>query len=204
MIEQTSFGHLVTSSESELEATGLPFLIDRDCGRLGTLRGHVARANSHWQRIDGAEALVIFQLTDGYVSPSWYASKLEHGKVVPTWNYEVVHVHGTVRVRDDIEWVRQTVTDLTNHHESRLGQDSGRQPWAVTDAPDDYIELHLGPIVGIEIKVTRLEGRRKLSQRRSDEDRLGVARGLAESVRESDRALAQAMRSAKNESVANS
>ena len=204
MIEQSSFGNLVTSSDAGLEATGLPFLIDRELGKFGVLRCHLARANSHWQRIDGIEALVIFQLTDGYVSPSWYPSKAEHGKVVPTWNYEIVHARGTVRVRDDVEWVRQLVTYLTDHHESAVSGPIDRRPWAVSGAPDDYVHRQLGAIVGVEIEITRLEGKRKLSQNRSDADRLGLIDGLADSAHEPDRSLAQAMRSTFDEAIADS
>jgi transcriptional regulator len=195
MIEQSPFGNVVTSSVSGLEATGLPMIIDRDRGDLGVLRCHLARANGHRRRMDGLDALVIFQLVDGYISPSWYPSKLEHGKVVPTWNYEIVHAHGTIRVHDDTEWVRQLVTDLTDHHEAAVFGQPGRQAWEISDAPDDYIDRQLRAIVGVEIKITRLEGKRKLSQNRSDDDRLGVVRGLAESSRNSNHSLAEAMRS---------
>jgi len=192
MIEQSSFGNLVTATGSGFEATGLPLLVDRE---RGALRGHLARANGHWQSIDGVEALVIFQLVNGYISPSWYPSKLEHGKVVPTWNYELVHAHGTVRVHDDVEWVRQLVTDLTDQHEPRVVETTDRRPWAVSDAPSEYIDRQLRAIVGVEIEVTRLEGKRKLSQNRSDSDRLGVVDGLADSERTTDQSLANAMRS---------
>jgi transcriptional regulator len=195
MIERSPFGNLVTSSNAGLEATGLPMIIDRDRDDLGVLRCHIARANGHWQSMDGIDALVFFQLVDGYISPSWYPSKAEHGKVVPTWNYEIVHAHGTVRIQDDVEWVRQLVTDLTDRHESSmLGQRAGR-PWRVSDAPDDYIDRQLRAIVGVEIELTRLEGKRKLSQNRSDDDRIGVAGSLAESPSESDHSLGEAMRS---------
>jgi transcriptional regulator len=195
MIERSPFGNLVTSSNAGLEATGLPMIIDRDRGDLGVLRCHLARANSHWQGIDGSDALVIFQLIDGYISPSWYPSKAEHGKVVPTWNYEIVHARGTVRIHDDTEWARQLVTDLTDHHESAILDQPAGRPWRVTDAPADYIDRQLRAIVGVEIEVTRLEGKRKLSQNRSDDDRFGAVRGLAESPRNSNHSLAEAMRS---------
>jgi transcriptional regulator len=195
MIEASPFGSLVTSSDSGLEATGLPMIIDRGRGDLGTLRCQMARSNRQWQRIDGADALVIFQLVDGYISPSWYPSKAEHGKVVPTWNYDIVQVHETVRVHEEGKWIRQLVSDLTEHHESSVRGQSGRQPWKISDAPDDYIDRQLRAIVGVEIKVTRLEGKRKLSQNRSDDDRLGVVSGLVESQRNSDHSLAEAMRS---------
>lgn len=198
MIEQLAFGNLVTSGPTGLEATGLPLLVERSAGDLGMCRGHFARANGHWWEIDGAEALVIFQGVDGYVSPSWYPSKLEHGKVVPTWNYEVVHVHGTNRVHDDTEWVRELVTDLTNRHEPAASESTGREPWKISDAPNEFVDRQLKAIVGVEIEITRLEGKRKLSQNRSDADRLGAIDGLTESKRNRDRSLAAAMRPAKD------
>jgi transcriptional regulator len=172
------------------DATGLPFIVDRDAGPTGRLRGHVARANTQWRDIDGLSALVLFPLTDGYVSPSSYPSKAEHGKVVPTWNYEVVHVLGTVHIHDDPEWLRSVVTDLTDQHEANRSVES---PWAVTDAPDDYIDKQLRAIVGIEVQVESIEGKRKLSQNRSEADRLGAAAALASSPRRRDQAVAAAM-----------
>jgi transcriptional regulator len=143
--------------------------------------------------MNAADALVIFQLVEGYINASWYPSKPEHGKVVPTWNYEIVHAHGTVRIHDDIEWVRRLVSDLTDHHESAvLVQPAGR-PWTVTDAPTDYIDRQLRAIVGAEIEISRLEGKRKLSQNRSDDDRIGLARGPSESPREPDHSLGEAI-----------
>ena len=137
--------------------------------------GHLARANAHWRRIvDGSPALAIVTGPDAYVSPSWYATKVEHGKVVPTWNYSVVHLRGSVVVHDDAEWVRALVTRLTDRHESPRDV-----PWAVSDAPDDYIEKNLRPIVGVEVVVSSVEAKAKLSQNRSDSDRAGVASGLA-------------------------
>jgi transcriptional regulator len=190
LIERAAFGHLVTMGPSGFDATGLPFMVDRDAGPTGRLRGHVARANAHWRAIDGAPALVLFRLTDGYVSPSWYPSKGEHGKVVPTWNYEVVHVHGTVRIHDDPEWLRELVNDLTDQHEAARSIES---PWAVTDAPSDFIDKQLRAIVGIEVQVESIEGKRKLSQNRSEADRLGAATALASSPRRRDQAVAEAM-----------
>ena len=152
------------------DATFLPVLWDGDC-----LVGHLARANAHWRRIvDGSPALAIVTGPDTYVSPSWYAAKAEHGKVVPTWNYSVVHLRGTIAVHDDPAWVRSLVTRLTDHHEQPR-----EEPWAVSDAPEDYIAKNLRPIVGVELVVTGVEAKAKLSQNRSVEDRAGVARGLA-------------------------
>ena len=152
------------------DATFLPVLWEGD-----RLVGHLARANAHWRRVvDGSPALAIVTGPDTYVSPSWYATKAEHGKVVPTWNYSVVHLRGSIVVHDDPSWVRDLVTRLTDHHEQPR-----EQPWAVTDAPEDYVAKNLRPIVGVELVVAGVEAKAKLSQNRSVEDRAGVARGLA-------------------------
>lgn len=190
LIEHAAFGHLVTMGPSGFDATGLPFMVDRDVGPSGRLRGHVARANSQWRTIDGAPALVLLPLTDAYVSPSSYPSKAEHGKVVPTWNYEVVHVHGTVQIRDDHEWLRELVTDLTDQHEAHRSVESR---WAVTDAPNDFIGKQLQAIVGIEVQIESIDGKRKLSQNRSEADRLGAAAALGSSPLRRDQAVAEAM-----------
>jgi transcriptional regulator len=151
------------------DATFLPVLWEGD-----RLVGHLARANPHWQRIvDGSPALAVVTGSDTYVSPSWYAAKAEHGRVVPTWNYSVVHLRGRVLVHDDPAWVRGLVTRLTDRHEQPRAE-----PWGVTDAPADYVEKNLRPIVGVEIVVASVEAKAKLSQNRSDEDRAGVAAGL--------------------------
>ena len=152
------------------DATFLPVLWEGD-----RLVGHLARANAHWRRIiDGSAALAVVTGADTYVSPSWYAAKAEHGRVVPTWNYSVVHLRGRVVVHDDPAWVRALVTRLTDRHERQR-----EKPWAVTDAPPDYIDKNLRPIVGVELVVDSVEAKAKLSQNRSDEDRAGVAAGLA-------------------------
>ncbi|CAM3519088.1 FMN-binding negative transcriptional regulator [Nocardioides zeicaulis] len=152
------------------DATYLPVLWEGD-----RLVGHLARANAHWRRVvDGSPALAVVTGPDTYVSPSWYASKAEHGRVVPTWNYSVVHLRGEVRIHDDAAWVRSLVTRLTERHEG-----ARPQPWAVTDAPDDYVTKNLRPIVGVEVVVASVEAKAKLSQNRSDADRAGVVAGLA-------------------------
>jgi len=152
------------------DATFLPVLWEGD-----RLVGHLARANAHWRRIvDGSPALAVVTGPDAYVSPSWYATKAEHGRVVPTWNYSVVHLRGAIAVHDDADWVRGLVTRLTDRHEQPRAE-----PWAVTDAPADYVAKNLRPIVGVELVVESVEGKAKLSQNRSDEDRAGVATGLA-------------------------
>jgi transcriptional regulator len=192
MVDQAALGHLVTTGPDGFASTSLPFLVDREAGPSGNLRGHVARANPHWRTIDGGATLVIFPLPDAYVSPSWYPSKADHGKVVPTWNYELVHVHGTVRVHDDPEWVRALVTDLTDRHES--ARSGPPVAWRVTDAPADYIDGQLRAIVGIEVEISSIEAKRKLSQNRPEGDRTGVEGALAGSDRNGDHDVAAAMR----------
>jgi len=174
---------LVTVGEDGVpDATFLPVLWEDD-----RLVGHLARANTHWRRIvDGSPALAIVTGPDAYVSPSWYATKAEHGKVVPTWNYSVVHLRGPVVVHDDAAWVRSLVTRLTERHESPRDE-----PWAVSDAPDDYIDKNLRPIVGVELVVTSVEAKAKLSQNRSNADRSGVAAGLAADGRDPARLVAE-------------
>jgi transcriptional regulator len=168
------FATLVTLGPSGLNANHIPFIVDPGNAPYGTLRGHVARANPVWREFDaGQGALVVFAGPDCYVTPSWYATKAETGKVVPTWNYAVVHAAGPLVVRDDPAWVRALVTDLTQTHET------GREhPWQVSDAPEDYIARMVEAIVGIEIPIRRLEGKWKVSQNRTPRDREGVARGL--------------------------
>jgi transcriptional regulator len=192
LIEQAAFGHVVSRSSDAFTATGLPLLLDRLSGDFGSLRGHFARANDQWKQLDGEDVLVIVPLADGYASPSWYPSKVDNPSVVPTWNYEVVHAHGVARVRDDANWVRQVVTELTDHHES-LRTDNA-PTWATSDAPDDFVAGQLRAIVGIEIEITLLEGKRKLSQNRGDADRLGVIAGHEATDRPMSAALAAAMR----------
>ena len=182
-VEAVATAQLVTVGDDGVpDATFLPVLWEGD-----RLVGHLARANAHWRRIvDGSPALAIVTGRDTYVSPSWYAAKAEHGKVVPTWNYSVVHLRGTVVVHDDAAWVRSLVTRLTDRHES-----SRPAPWAVSDAPDDYIDKNLRPIVGVEMVVSSVEAKAKLSQNRSDADRAGVAVGLAADGRDPSRLVAE-------------
>ena len=155
-------------------ATHLPLLVDRRRGAHGTLAGHIARANPQQRQArDGDEALVIFSGHDTYITPAFYPSKARDGKVVPTWNYVAVHAYGTLRFVSDPVELRRHLEALTSHHEA-----SREQPWAVTDAPDDYIARMLGAIVGVEIEITRLEGKWKMSQNCSSEDVDGVIAGL--------------------------
>jgi transcriptional regulator len=159
-------------------ATLLPIMWDGD-----VVLAHMARANPQWKSIPagragnrapaGSPALLICSGAEAYISPSWYAAKAEHGRVVPTWNYSAVHLSGTVRVHEDRDWLRDVVTRLTGMHE-----DGRAEPWQPSDAPEEYIEGQLGGIVGLEITVTRVEGKAKLSQNRSEDDRRGVVAGL--------------------------
>jgi transcriptional regulator len=141
-------------------------------GEHGTLHGHVARANPLWKHA-GAQALAVFTGPDAYISPGWYASKREHGKVVPTWNYTMVQARGPLRAVEDAPWLHALVQRLTNHHEATQAK-----PWAVSDAPDDFVQQMLRAIVGIEIPLVSLVGKWKVSQNRSAADRAGTAAGL--------------------------
>jgi transcriptional regulator len=161
---------LVTAGPAGLEATMLPFVYDRDAG---TLAGHFARNNEHWRHVDGSQALVIVRGPDCYVTPSWYPSKAEHGRVVPTWNYVTAHVHGTVTIRDDVVWLADLVRRLTDHHERARAV-----PWSVDDAPEKFVAGPLRAIVGVEVAIDRIEAKFKLSQNRPAADVAGVIAGL--------------------------
>ncbi|VVO10298.1 FMN-binding negative transcriptional regulator [Pseudomonas fluorescens] len=186
----TRLAVLVTQGEQGLQASHLPLLLRPDQGPNGTLYGHFARANPQWKALqDGAQALVIFTGAEAYVSPGFYPSKAEHGKVVPTWNYVAVHAYGTAEVFTDADRLRNLVSALTDRHEA------GRNnPWKVADAPADYIDGMLKAIVGFALPIQRLEGKRKLSQNRSTTDIAGVREGLAASPDVHDQALAHLMR----------
>ena len=183
-------GLLVTHGAGGLDANPVPFMVDAGRGPFGTLRAHVARANPVWNEA-GSEVLVMFQGPQAYVSPGWYASKAEHGKVVPTWNYIVVQARGVLRAVDDAAWLRELVGTLTDRHEARFDK-----PWQVGDAPDDFIAATLRAIVGIEIELTALVGKWKVSQNRPAADREGVVRGLEGLGDAGAGAMAQAVRSA--------
>ncbi|MFO1037210.1 MAG: FMN-binding negative transcriptional regulator [Geminicoccaceae bacterium] len=190
LIRAHPLGLLVTQGEGGLEANPIPFLLDPAAGPLGTLRAHVARANPQWRTLDPArEALIVFQAVDSYVTPSWYASKREHGKVVPTWNYAIVQAWGRPRVIEDAEWLRGQVGELTDRQEAERAR-----PWAVSDAPDPFVAVQLKGIVGIEIPIARIEGKWKASQNRPPADREGVAEGLAAQGDEASRAMAEMVR----------
>jgi len=182
---------LAWQSADGLTAEHLPLIFDRGAqdGAHGTLRGHVARANPMWREAAGGAVMAVFQGPQAYVTPSWYPSKAATAKVVPTWNYAVVHAHGSLRVIEDAPWLRTLVTRLTDTHEAPRAQ-----RWQVDDAPADYIAQMLGAIVGIEIEVSRLQGKWKVSQNRSASDRAGVAAGLDSLAHEPAQAMAALVR----------
>ncbi len=175
---------LVTVTEDGLVATFLPFLYD---AAAGTLRGHLARNNDQWSRPAVGEALVIVHGPDAYISPNWYATKAEHGRVVPTWNYVTAHVYGRLIVHDDPEWLATLVRDLTDRHEATLAT-----PWSVDDAPEKFVAGQLRAIVGVEIEISRIETKIKMSQNRPAADIDGVIGGLAERAPEASAAVAAA------------
>ncbi|MGU3667132.1 FMN-binding negative transcriptional regulator [Methylobacterium sp. A49B] len=173
LIRAHPLGLLVTAGPAGLLANPIPFLLD-EAGPHGTLRAHLARANPQGQELAAvAECLIVFQGPQGYVTPGWYASKREHGRVVPTWNYATVHAWGRPRVIDDPAWLGRQVADLT-----ALREGSRAEPWAVSDAPEPFVAGQLRALVGVEIPITRIEGKWKMSQNRPEADRHGVIAGF--------------------------
>jgi transcriptional regulator len=175
LMRERPLATLVTASAAGLEANHLPLHWSPEPAPLGTLRGHVARANPLWRQLapDGAAVLAIFHGPQAYVTPSWYPAKAEHGRVVPTWNYVVVHAHGTLRAVDDAAWLRAQLAALT------AASEAGRAPpWQVADAPAEFVDRLIAGIVGIEIAISRIEGKSKVSQNQSAANRAGVVRGL--------------------------
>lgn len=174
LIEEHALGAWVVHGADGLVANHIPFLLDRARGPHGTLVGRVARANPVWKALSaGASSLVMFQGPQSYITPNWYPSKAEHGKVVPTWDYAVVHAHGIARAIEDRDWLLDMLGRLTDAQEA-----SQPAPWRVNDAPADYIDKLLRAIVGIEIPIERLEGKLKASQAETVPDRLGTVEGL--------------------------
>lgn len=178
---------VTASTRSGLFATHLPLFLDRTGGPMGTLIGHISRANPHREQLLRAkmDALVIFSGPDAYITPDWYPTRLETGRGVPTWNYIAVHAYGSVQLRDDSQFLHRHLEALTARHETPL-----ERPWHITDAPDDYIAQQMKAIVAIEVTIARLEGKWKMSQNRADADIDGVIRGLNASGTERDRAVA--------------
>lgn len=176
---------LVTATEQGLVGTPLPMLIDESEGTSGTLYAHVARANPQWRLVPSGEAMAIFAGPEAYVTPSWYATKQETHKVVPTWNYVAVHAYGPVEFFDDADRLLDVITRLTDLHEQWR-----KDRWAVADAPADFVKAQLRGIIGLRMPITRLEGKRKMSQNRNAADRAGVIDGLSKSDRPEDHVVA--------------
>lgn len=173
-LSRAVFGDLVSVGPDGLCSTPLPLLYEPGTeGTLGTVVMHLARNNDHWQHADGQQGLLIVRGLNGYVHPGWYASKAEHGRVVPTWDYEVAHVRGRLTVHDDVAWLAQAVRSLTERHEL-----ARPHPWSVEDAPPKYIEGQLRAIVGLELAVSAVQLKAKMSQNRPQRDIDGVIEGL--------------------------
>ncbi len=187
-IRAARLANFVTATAEGLIASPLPLFLDDAEGAHGVLYGHLARANPQWKSPPLGEALAIFMGPDAYVSPSWYATKQETGKVVPTWNYVTVHAYGPAEFFDDPDRLLAVVTQLTDLYEQPRAA-----PWAVSDAPENFIRAQLQGIVGLRMPITRIEGKRKMSQNRNAADRAGVINGLSESERANDRAVAALM-----------
>jgi transcriptional regulator len=178
LMRERPLATVVTMAADGLNANHFPLHLSLVPSPLGTLRGHCARANLFWSDFaEDVEVLVIFHGPDAYITPSFYPSKQETGKVVPTWNYAVAHAYGRLRIMDDAAWLRTHLAGLTAHHEAALAQ-----PWQLTDAPADYTEKLMRAIVGFEIDITRLTGKWKVSQNRSGRDQKGVVEGLRAST----------------------
>jgi len=185
LIQNHALGAWTCWADSQLVVNHIPFILDASQGEYGTLSGHVARANPIWKLItDQSPSVVVFQGADAYITPNWYPSKQEHGKVVPTWNYAVVHAHGQPNVIDDADWLLAHVASLSDQHEA--GNDT---PWKVSDAPEGYTKSLSRGIVGIEIPIRRLEGRWKVSQNKNDADKAGVIKGLKASTKQNERLM---------------
>jgi transcriptional regulator len=194
-IHAARLGNLVTATADGPVATPLPLFLNEKEGEHGVLYGHIARANPQWRLPPIGEGLAIFMGPEAYVTPSWYATKRETGKVVPTWNYVAVHAYGPVEFFQESERLLEVVTRLTNKHEGPRAN-----PWGVADAPADYIAAQLRGIVGVRIPVERFEGKRKLSQNRTEVDRVGVMAGLAASEDPQDREVATLIQSPRGHS----
>lgn len=190
-IRTISFGTLLTHANGEFVVTHFPFEVDAEPPPNGTLRGHIARSNPQWRGIgEGIPALAIFQGPQAYVSPSWYPGKREDPRQVPTWDYLAVHVHGTLRTVDDPDRLYAHLERLVKRNE-----DARAEPWKITDAPADYLREQMRYIIGLELRIGKLEGRYKLSQNRDAADQEGARAGLA-SGNERERAVAEEIQSA--------
>ena len=193
-------GHPGHGRAGTLDANPVPFLLDAGASLLGTLRAHVARANAVWRELERSrEVLVVFQAVDSYVTPSWYASKREHGKVVPTWNYALVQAWGRPRTIEDAAWLGAQIRALTRAHETARAE-----PWAVEDAPEPFVATQIKAIVGIEIEITRIEGKWKASQNRPPADRAGRRGRPGAPGRRAFAAMAELVRERAQPSIASS
>ena len=189
-VDRVSFGTIITVTTSGIMASHVPMLIDRSRGDLGTLFGHVARGNSQWRESSPeGHGLAVFLGPDAYISPSWYKTKEETSKVVPTWNYVAIHVRGPVTFFEEAERLRGIVTKLTEHHEAY-----SKKPWKITDAPPDYVSGELKQIVGFEMPIVKIEGKWKMSQNRSDADQNSVMTHLLERDRLRDEEVSYEMK----------
>ncbi len=187
LIRAHPLGLLITAGPAGLLANLFPFLLDADGSEKGMLRVHMARANPQWRELEAIqECLVVFQGPQDYVTPSWYATKRETAKVVPTWNYATVHVWGRPRVMNDDSWLRKQIEDLTASRENLRAE-----PWQVGDAPEDFVAMQMRAIVGIEIPILKIEGKWKMSQNRPEADRAGVITGFREEGGEAIAALVE-------------
>jgi transcriptional regulator len=187
LIRAHPLGLLITAGPAGLLANLFPFLLDADGSEKGMLRVHMARANPQWRELEAIqECLVVFQGPQDYVTPSWYATKRETAKVVPTWNYATVHVWGRPRVMNDDAWLRKQIEDLTASRENLRAE-----PWQVGDAPEDFVAMQMRAIVGIEIPILKIEGKWKMSQNRPEADRAGVIAGFREEGGEAIAALVE-------------
>jgi transcriptional regulator len=189
LLDHHGAGDLVTATADGLRCTMLPFVHDPSVGEHGALLGHFARNNDHWRQAPVGEAMVVLRGPDAYISPNWYASKVEHGRVVPTWNYVTAHVYGELLIHDDVVWLEDLVRRLTAKHEA--GQHT---PWTVDDAPPRFVAGQLRAIVGVELRITRIEAKAKLSQNRPAADVDGVITGTRTL---GDEAMARAVEAAR-------
>jgi transcriptional regulator len=173
-MRQARLATVVTLGSEGLEGSHVPVIVNPMEGPYGSIQGHLSRGNTQWRRVDPAvPALAIFMGADAYITPSWSETKSQTGKVVPTWNYVAVHAYGTIEFFDDTEQLRAVVTELTERHEA-----DRQEPWAVSDAPEDYVHAQLKGIIGFKLSITRLEGKWKMSQNSSQNDRKVVVQGL--------------------------
>lgn len=190
LIRRYPLALLVANTSSGLDANHIPLMLQTDIQGKVTLQGHLARANSFWKQVASqSEVLTIFQGPNQYISPNWYASKQEHGQVVPTWNYVVVHVHGKIVWHDNRDWLARMLDELTNLHESTQAN-----PWRMSDAPRDYLDKMMQAVVGLEIVVERMIGKWKVSQNREPIDRASVIDHLEKSRKPDEVVMAELIR----------